>query len=67
MTWNTGSWFDLVFERSKDIKSVKMEKSNSNNSKILDKILIHTQNGVMGLVLELTVSMYFINGFRFSQ
>ena len=67
MTWNTGSWFDLVFERSKDIKSVKMEKSNSNNSKILDKILIHTQNGVMGLVLELTVSMYFIDGFRFSQ
>ena len=32
-----GSWFDLVFERSKDIKSVKREKSNSNNWEILDK------------------------------
>ena len=29
--WNTGSWFDLDFERSKDIKSVNREKSNSYN------------------------------------
>ena len=65
--WNTGSLFDLVFERSKDIKSVKREKSNSNNWEIFDKNQIHTLNKVTDIVLELTVPLFLINSVRFSQ
>ena len=46
---------------------VNMEKSNSNNLEILDKIRSIHRTEQCTLVLELTVSLYFTDSFCFSQ
>ena len=66
MIGNTSSLFDIVFVRSKGIQLVNMEKSNSNILEILDKTRSIHRTEQCTLVLELTVSLYFTDSFRFS-
>ena len=46
---------------------MNMEKSNSNNYEILDKTKSIHRTEQCTFVLELTVSLYFIDSFRFSK